>query len=116
MDSAQIIYMEQNDEIDEAVRAQGGRLLRFIRGRVRSTEDAEDVFQDVFSQFTESYRRLEKIEQAGAWLFRVARNKIADLYRKRKPTPASELSEADGSYLFDILPDLSGAPDDAFMQ
>jgi len=116
MDSATIIYMaqEQNEEIDEAVRSQGGRLLRFIRGRVRSEEDADDVFQDVLSQFVEAYRRLERIEQVGAWLFRVARNKIADLYRKRKPTPASEL--ADAPYLLEILPDITQEPEDGLMQ
>lgn len=118
MDSAEATYMaqNQNDRIDETVREEGGRLLRFIRRRVRTDEDAQDIFQDTFSQLVESSRRLEKIEQIGAWLFRVARNKIADLYRKKKPTTESALNETDTVFLAEILPDLSNDPEDMLMR
>lgn len=118
MDSAEATYMAQqeNERIDETVRAEGGRLLRFIRGRVRTDEDAQDILQDTFSQLVESTRRLEKIEQIGAWLFRVARNKIADLYRKKRPVNQSALTEADTVFLAEILPDLGDSPEDAMMR
>ncbi|MEM7041147.1 MAG: sigma-70 family RNA polymerase sigma factor [Bacteroidota bacterium] len=122
MDSAERIHMaqEQNDQIDRTVRKEGGRLLNFIRRRVRDDEDAQDIFQDVFSQFVEAYRRLEGIERVTSWLFRVARNKISDLYRKRKPEPVSRHRESDSETttpsLQDILPDLSGNPEDLMMR
>ena len=60
------------------------RLFHFIRGRVSSLEDAEDLLQDVFIQFLEVAAGPDSIEEVSAWLFTVARNKITDLYRKRK--------------------------------
>lgn len=118
MDSAEATYMaqQQNDQIDETVREQGGRLLRFIRGRVRTDEDAQDILQDTFSQLVESSRRLEQIEQIGAWLFRVARNKIADLYRKKRPAAESALNETDTAFLAEIMPDFSNDPEDILMR
>jgi len=61
------------------------RLLAFIRKRVPEKTDAEDILQDVFYQLAETFNVLEPIEQVSAWLFRVARNKIIDRYRKKKP-------------------------------
>ena len=105
----------QDQQIQEAVRQQRGRLLQFIRRRIPDPDQAEDVLQDVFAELVESYRLLKPVEQAAAWLFRVARNKITDLYRRKKPVslekelalPASD--EDGGLLLADILP----APDDA---
>ena len=118
MESAELTYMaqQQNDRIDETVRKERRRLFSFIRGRVRNDAEAEDVMQDVFTQLVEASRGLQQIEKVGSWLFRVARNKIADLYRKQKPAAEADLSEVDAPMLLDILPDLSTSPDEALMQ
>ncbi len=106
---------QQDRQIAEAVRAQRGRLLQFIRRRIPDPDQAEDVLQDVFAELVESYRVLKPVEQAAAWLFRVARNRITDLYRRKKPVSleaefsAAEAS-ADGEGL--LLADLLPAPDD----
>jgi len=75
---------EQDRRISETVEDQKGRLRSFIRKRVADEADAEDILQDVFYEFVQAYRLMKPIEQAGAWLFRVARNRIVDLFRKRK--------------------------------
>jgi RNA polymerase sigma factor (sigma-70 family) len=72
-------------EVDRAVRLERKRLLDFIRRRVRNQSDAEDILQDVFYQLATSYSVTEPIEKLTAWLFTVARNKIIDWYRKRRP-------------------------------
>ncbi|GAB2471932.1 RNA polymerase subunit sigma-24 [Hymenobacter qilianensis] len=105
----------QDQQIQEAVRAQRGRLLQFIRRRIPNEAEAEDVLQDVFAELVESYRLLKPVEQAAAWLFRVARNKITDLYRRKKAVSLeNELvsgfdDEDDSLLLADVLP----APDDS---
>ena len=81
----------QELEIERTVRQERQRLFNFIRQRVPNREDAEDILQDVFVQFTQAYRKIESIEKIPAWLFRVTRNKIADLYRKKKPEAFSNL-------------------------
>lgn len=73
--------------IERTVRSERKRLFDFIRRRVRSEEDAEDILQDVFTQLVVNYNVTEPIEQLTAWLFTVARNRIIDWYRKRKPEP-----------------------------
>lgn len=111
---------KQNEKIAETVRKERGRLFNFIRKRVADTDDAEDVMQDVFSQLVESYRGLETIERVSAWLFRVARNKISDLYRKKKPERMPVVREGGEDaplvMLEDILPDLSGSPEDLYLR
>lgn len=107
---------DQNNRISETVRTERKRLFSFIRRRVRNEAEAEDVLQDVFTQLVETTRGMQQIEKIGAWLFRVARNKIADLYRKKKPAVETDLSELDGSLLAEILPDLSNSPEDVMMQ
>jgi len=77
-------WQAQNDQIQETVRRERGRLLDFIRRRLPDAEAAEDVLQDVFYELTEAYRLTRPIGRAAAWLFAVARNKIADWYRKPK--------------------------------
>lgn len=72
---------ERNNNITQTIRALSKRLFSFIRQRVASTEDAEDILQDVLYQFAGN---AEPIEQASSWLFRVARNRIIDSYRKQK--------------------------------
>ena len=115
LDAAYMSAGHQDRQIQQAVREQRGRLLAFIRRRIPDEAEAEDVLQDVFAELVESYRLLKPVEQAAAWLFRVARNKITDLYRRKKTTSLeNELAgpfagEEDALLLADILP----APDDA---
>ena len=74
----------QNVQIDLVVHRERRRLLDFIRRRIPDPLDAEDVLQDVFFELVQSYRLVKPIEQMAAWLFRVARNKITDRYRRPK--------------------------------
>jgi len=77
--------VDQDRRISEAFAREATRLGQFIRARVSDVGVAEDILQDVFSEFIESERRLLPIEQVGAWLFRVARNRITDWFRRKKP-------------------------------
>lgn len=93
--------------INEAVDKERGRLLRFIRTKVANEEDAQDILQDVFYQLASNHGIVEGIENMTAWLFRVARNRIIDTYRKKKPesidTSGIGSDEEDGdSYLAQI--------------
>ncbi|MEX8498465.1 RNA polymerase sigma factor [Leptothrix ochracea] len=97
-----------------------GRLRSFIRGQVRDVSDAEDILQDVFFEFTQAWRLPEPIEQAGAWLFRVARHRIIDRFRKKREEPlrsatsnteASDTSDADEPWLEDVLPSPEDGPE-----
>ena len=87
--SANWIMAEQDERLTETIGQEQGRLRNFIRRRVADEADAEDILQDVFYEFIEAYRLMKPIEQAGAWLFRVARNRIIDRFRKKKPEPFS---------------------------
>lgn len=75
----------QNRQIQETVRKERNKLLAFIRNRIPRSEDAEDILQDVFFELTEMYRLMKPVEQMTSWLFTVARNKITDRFRKKKP-------------------------------
>src|SRR5271157_525118 len=79
----------QNRRISEVIQRERRRLFHFIRNRVDDQGDAEDILQDVFYELTEAYRLMKPIEQVGAWLYRVARNRIIDRFRKRRPEPFS---------------------------
>ncbi len=109
---------EQDRRISAAVRQERVRLRNFIRRRVADEADAEDILQDVFYEFVQAYRLMKPIEQAGAWLFRVARNRIIDLYRKRKHDPLREppaLAEGgEPLNLQDLLPSPDSGPEAAF--
>jgi RNA polymerase sigma factor (sigma-70 family) len=103
---------EQNNQIQKTVSGERQRLLGFIRQRVPSLHDAEDVLQEVFYELVEMYRLTKPIDQTVAWMFTVARNKINDLYRRKKVDALEELSngnndEDENLSLFDILPDAS---------
>lgn len=80
---------QRRQNIIQAVRDYGKRLFYFIRGRVKTNEDAEDILQDVWYQFSNVLEN-EPIEQTSAWLFRVARNRIIDKYRKHRTTSLEE--------------------------
>lgn len=114
--SADWMRAEQDQRISEAVRRERGRLRNFIRSRVRDEADAEDILQEVFYELVETYRLMKPVEQVSAWLFRVARNRIIDLFRKRKPeTLESEISgtaeEGETLTLEDLLPSPDGGPE-----
>ena len=97
--------MANDRSIGAAEKRYGRGLLSFIRGRVRTEADAEDVLQDVWMQLA-SQPEIEAIEQMGAWLFRVARNRITDRYRKKRTSAIEDLAyeEEDGGLGFrDIL-------------
>ena len=76
--------MKQKLNIAEIIQNYGSRLQGFIRKRVRNIEDADDILQEVYYQLADTDRLLKPIDQIAAWLFTVARNRITDLYRKRK--------------------------------
>src|ERR1700724_53255 len=99
---------EQNRHISEVIQQERRRLLHFIRKRVDDEGDAEDILQDVFYELIEAYRLMKPIEEVGAWLYRVARNRIIDRFRKRRPEPLSEMAasahEGDTLLLEDLLP------------
>src|SRR6266700_6934084 len=75
--------VEQDQRISEAVSREQSRLRSFIRRRVADPGDAEDILQDVFYELVEAYRMMKPVEQVTAWLFRVARNRITDLFRRQ---------------------------------
>jgi RNA polymerase sigma factor (sigma-70 family) len=106
---------EQDRRIAETVEREQPRLRNFIRRRVADRGDAEDILQEVFYEFVETYRLLKPVEQAGAWLFRVARNRIIDLWRKRRPgslsSPAAVDDEGEAILLEDLLPSPDAGPD-----
>src|SRR5947199_4659520 len=77
--------LEQNQRISEVVKREGSRLRNFIRRRVSDPRDAEDILQDVFYKLVEANRLLMPIDHVTGWLFRVARNRITDLFRKKTP-------------------------------
>ena len=81
----QWMMAEQDQRISETIAREKTRLRNFIRKRVADQADAEDILQEVFYELVETYRLMKPIEQVGAWLFRVARNRITDLFRKKKP-------------------------------
>ena len=110
---------EQDRRISEVVSREESRLRNFIRKRVAEPGDAEDILQDVFYELVEAYRMMKPIEQVTAWLFRVARNRIIDLFRKRTfeglGTDRAALSE-DGAPLLltDLLPSRDAGPETAY--
>ncbi len=83
--SLERMALEQDQRISEVVRREQSRLRNFIRRRVPDPRDAEDILQDVFYELVEATRLLMPIEHVTGWLFRVARNRITDLFRKKKP-------------------------------
>jgi RNA polymerase sigma factor (sigma-70 family) len=114
----QWMMAEQDDRISEAIDRDKTRLRNFIRRRVADPSDAEDILQEVFYELVETYRLMKPIEQVGAWLFRVARNRITDLFRKRKPEASTNdpVAEEEGEFLTleDLLPSRDAGPEAAY--
>jgi RNA polymerase sigma factor (sigma-70 family) len=107
---------EQDERLTETIGREQGRLRNFIRRRVDDEEDAEDILQDVFYELIEAYRLTKPIEQVGAWLYRVARNRIIDRFRKKKPESLSadtvpENDEGDRLSLEELLPSPDAGPE-----
>jgi RNA polymerase sigma factor (sigma-70 family) len=99
------------------------RLLSFIRNRVSSLEEAEDILQDVFYQFVAGYETIESIDRVTSWLFSVARNKIIDRYRRDAARPQradlrgqAGVEEDAPLTLQEILPDLGNTPEDSYLR
>ncbi|HEY6303474.1 MAG TPA: RNA polymerase sigma factor [Terriglobales bacterium] len=110
---------EQDQRISEAIEREQSRLRNFIRRRVADRDDAEDVLQDVFYELVEAYRMMKPVEQVTAWLFRVARNRIVDLFRKKKREALRDglaTITADGEMLQleELLPSPDAGPDAAY--
>jgi RNA polymerase sigma factor (sigma-70 family) len=110
--------VEQDRQIAEAITTEQARLRNFIRRRVPDREDAEDILQEVFYELIETYRLMKPVEQVSAWLFRVARNRIIDLFRKKRPESLSDSvaspEEGDELLLEDLLPSEDAGPEAAY--
>ena len=103
--------LEQDQRISEVVKQERSRLRNFIRRRVPDPRDAEDILQDVFYELVEANRLLMPIEHVTGWLFRVARNRITDLFRKKKPESFSNTAVADEAGELLVWEDLLPSPD-----
>src|SRR5215210_701038 len=106
---------DQDRRISEAVNRERSRLRNFIRRRVADPRDAEDILQDVFAELVEANRMLMPIDHVTGWLFRVARNRIIDLFRKKQPERFSDRAaiedDEEGSRLDALLPSADGGPE-----
>ena len=111
---------EQDRRISEVVSKQGARLRNFIRRRVPNDADAEDLVQEVFYELVEANRLLMPIEYVTGWLFQVARNRITDLFRKKRPENFTDAAVADenGELLSveDFLPSAGASPEAAYLR
>ena len=106
----------QNERLSETIGRERGRLRNFIRKRVADEAEAEDILQDVFYELIEAYRLMKPIEQVSAWMFRVARNRIIDFFRKTKSVSLSDpaLPDGEGSEtgsLEELLPSPDAGPE-----
>src|SRR5438093_2622083 len=110
-----ISIAEHGRRISEIVAEQRSRLRNFIRRRVPDPSDEEDIVQEVFSELVEANRLLMPIEHVTGWLFRVARNRITDLFRRTKPETFSDAAvEGEDDELLgieDLLPSPEGGPE-----
>jgi RNA polymerase sigma factor (sigma-70 family) len=108
--------IEQNRLISDAMERDQPRLRSFIRKHIADSNEAEDILQDVFYELIEAYRMMKPVEHVTAWLFRVARNRMVDLFRRKKPnslnTPVS--AETDADTLEDLLPSSDAGPEAAY--
>jgi RNA polymerase sigma factor (sigma-70 family) len=113
-----LMTAKRNEEVKKTVEREQNRLFNFIRKSVRDIEDARDILQDVFYQFTIGFEDIKSAESTTSWLYTVARNRIVDLFRKKKPKPMSEgfsgssEDEENRWTLESILPDASILQDD----
>src|SRR3984957_17982333 len=104
--------------LSDVIQDEYRRLFQFIRTRVDDQGDAEDILQDVFYELIEAYRLMQPIEQVGSWLYRVARNRIIDRFRKQSRGAGNEIragkEEDDSFQLEDLLPSPDAGPEAAY--
>ena len=115
--SLELMTEEQNRRIAETVEREQGRLRNFIRKRVLDESDVEDILQEVFYELVQTYRMMKPLEQAGAWLFRVARNRIIDRFRTRRqaaPAISTEAGEEADRFPWEDLPSPDAGPEAAY--
>src|SRR5712692_10131893 len=115
----QWMMAEQDQQISEAIGREKPRLRNFIRKRVDDQSDAEDILQEVFYELVEAYRMMKPVEQVSAWLFRVVRNRITDLFRKKKSqampdAPAISTDDGETLLLEDLLPSPDAGPEEVY--
>ena len=116
--SLEQMSLEQDRRITDAVKQEQSRLRNFIRRRVPDSRDAEDILQDVFSELVEANRLLMPIDHLTGWLFRVARNRITDLFRKKRPASLNEAinNEDESLTLEDLLPSPDAGPEGLYVR
>jgi RNA polymerase sigma factor (sigma-70 family) len=110
---------DQERRISAEIARQSPRLRNFVRGRVADAADAEDILQDVLFELVESNRLPRPVEQVGAWLFRVARNRITDFFRKKRPEALADVAgiaadESDLGAIEELLPSTVAGPEADF--
>jgi RNA polymerase sigma factor (sigma-70 family) len=112
---------EEDQQISAAVEREQARLRNFVRRRVADESEVEDILQDVFYELVAAYRLMQPIEQVSAWLFRVARNRIIDRFRKKKPAVSlqdsaavAESEQREPLLLEDLLPSPDAGPEAAY--
>jgi len=112
--------VEQDRQIAEVIAAERARLRSFIRRRVPNEADVEDLLQEVFCELVEAHRLLTPIDYVTGWLFRVARNRITDLFRKKRPQNFSDLAfendEGEAQTIDDLLPSPDAGPDALYLR
>jgi len=110
---------EESRRLTDDIARESPRLRNFIRRRVADEADVEDILQEVFSELFEAYRLLQPIEQVGAWLFRVAKNRITDRHRRRSTEARADLGpglEDEDGDLLDLLPSSDAGPEAAYLR
>lgn len=117
--SLKFMTEDQNRRIAETIEKEQGRLRNFIRKQVLDENDVEDILQEVFYELVQAYRLMQPLEQAGAWLFRVARNRIIDRFRHRRQEAAganlpSGVEEPEPFPWEDLLPSPAAGPEAAY--
>ncbi len=110
---------EQDRQIAEIIAEERSRLRSFIRRRVPNEADAEDLLQEVFCEVVEAYRLMEPVQRWSAWMFKVARNRIVDLFRRKRPEtsgtdPVAVSEEGEELLLEDVLPSPDAGPAEAY--
>ena len=115
-----IAMAEQDRQLSNLVTEQRARLRNFIRKRVPNEADADDLLQEVFYELVRAHRLLLPIDVATAWLFRVARNRITDFFRKKRPEPFAEAAvqneEGEWLALEELLPSAEEGPEAAYLR
>jgi RNA polymerase sigma factor (sigma-70 family) len=118
--SLERMALEQDQRISDVVEREQSRLRNFIRRRVPDPRDAEDILQDVFYELVEANRLLMPIDHVTGWLFRVARNRITDLFRKKRPESLSDSAVVDEDdevlHLEDLLPSPDAGPEALYVR